>query len=104
MSFASSYVVARDATFSQAFQIGLCNTAEQIAGEAASGHNKVDEKRHTLALAVLVDGGAAKLQAFLNTACVVSSLTTSSTDAAISSSLSSIWNAMAGVTAADLVS
>lgn len=104
MSFATQYTVANDATFKQAFQMALCLAAEQIAAEAASAHNKVDEKRHALAATVLVDGGTARLQSFMNTAVVVSNLVTSSTDAAISNSLASIWNAMAGVSAADLVS
>lgn len=103
MSFASAFVVANDATFKQTFQMALCLAAEQIAAEAASTHNKVDEKRHALAATVLVDGGAAKLQAFLNTAVVVSGLLTSSTDIQISNSIASIWNAMADVSAVDTV-
>lgn len=104
MSFATQYTVANDATFKQAFQIALCLAAEQIAGEAASSHNKLDEKRHSLALAVLVDGGATKLQSFMNTCVPVSNLTTASIDSAVSTSIASVWNAMSGVTAADLVS
>jgi hypothetical protein len=103
MSFATNYATANDATFKQMFQMALCLAAEQIAGEASSTHNKADEKRHTMAVTVLTDGGVAKLQAFLNTAVPVSGLTTSSTDAAVSNSIASIWNAMAGVSAADLV-
>lgn len=104
MSFASSYTVANDATFKQAVQMALCLAAEQIAGEAATAHNKLDEKRHTLAMAVLVDGGVAKLQAFMNAAVPVGNLTTSSIDSVVSNTIASIWNAMAGVTASDLVS
>lgn len=107
MAYIDLNVLALDATFRSRLQPAMCAAANNIAAEVASAHNRVDEKRHTLAAAVLIDGGVAKLTAFAFGAVSVNPTWTTAappSDAAIDTALASIWNNLAGVSAADKAS
>jgi hypothetical protein len=107
MAYIDLNALALDATFRNRLQPAICAAANNIAAEAASAHNRVDEKRHYLATLVLADGGAAKLSAFAFSAVSVNPAWTTAappTDAQIDTAISSIWNNLAGVSAADRAS
>lgn len=81
----------------------MCNTATAIVGEALTGNGLTEKhkKRHALGVAVLADGGLSQLERFMFTAVAGGALTTGSTDAAIDSRLSAIWDDLAGVLVSD---
>jgi hypothetical protein len=101
MAFTDDFTLANDGTFQQKLRMAICKTAVSVAGEASTVLATKDEKRHQLAVAVLVDGGIGKLEAFAFASVAGGALTGASTDTDIETRLSAIWNDLAGVSGRD---
>lgn len=97
MALTDLFTLANDVTFRQKLRIAVCKTALNVAGETPSNSFARDEKRNQLAVAILSDGAAAKLEAFAYAAASFGSLTAVSTDSDIEFVVSSIFNDLAGV-------
>jgi hypothetical protein len=105
MAYTDSYALANNATFLEQVRMAALYAAIQIVSETPSASNRVDEKRHALAEAVLVDGCTTKLPAIAY-ACAANNasgggLTSSSVDGDIQFIVNSLWSGLAGVSAAD---
>lgn len=102
MSLATLSTLAQDSGFRAKVRMAMCSAALDVVGEAPDADNIKDEKRHRLGMAVLVDGGAAMLDAFAYAAASVGTLNDQSADGDIQFIVNSIWSDMAGVSGSEL--
>lgn len=101
MAYSTDDATVNDATFRAKVKMAMVNAARQIANEARTVRNTVDQKRNALAVGVLTNPPT-YLDRFAHAAVEAGPLTTSSTDANIDTAIAAVWNALAGVTAQDL--
>lgn len=100
MPYSTDYALVISTTFQNQLQMSMVKAANSISNEARTIRNVVDQKRNRLALTILSNPSALVVQfAF---AAVGTGLTGIPTDAQIDTAVSSVWNAIAGVTPADL--
>lgn len=97
MTLATQAVLAADSTFRSKVRVASMSAALAVVGETASSNGIKDEKRYSLGVAVLVDGGAAKLDAFAWAAASYGTLDGTSSDNDIQFVVNSIWDDLAGV-------
>lgn len=97
MALADNATLAIDATFRNKVRAAALNAALAVVGETPSGNGIRDERRYTLGMLVLVDGGAAKLDAFAWAVASFGTITGASTDSDIQFVVNSIWNDLAGI-------
>lgn len=100
MAYAADDTLSNDATFRGKVRMSMVNAARQIATEARTVKAALDVKRNLLAVKVLNDP-AGYLDRFVQASIEGGTLVTGSTDAAIDTAISSVWNGIAGVTAQD---
>ncbi len=101
MAYSADDTLSLDATFRGKMRMAAVNAARQIASEARTVRNVVDQKRNSLAVAVLNDPPK-YLDRFVHAAIEAGALTLASTDAQIDTALAAVWNFLAGVTPQDL--
>lgn len=101
MAYAADDTLSNDATFRGKLRMAMVNAARQIAGEARTVRNTVDQKRNALAVAVL-NNPPAYLDRFVHVAIEAGALVTGSTDANLDTAIAGAWNFLAGVTTQDL--
>ena len=78
----------------------MIKAAIAVGNEASSSDVIIDGKRSVLSVNVLNNPGAYVLQ-FTSAAIEAGSLVSGSTDAQIDAAISSVWNAIAGITSRD---
>jgi hypothetical protein len=103
MSYSADYTLAQTAAFQNQVQMSVMKAAIAIAGEAATSHATLDEKRHTLAVAVMGGLSGTLLTQFVMAAIEAGALVSGATDAQVDTAVASCWNAMAGVSNADTI-
>lgn len=84
--------------------MAILKVATDVAGETPADPVNIvkDDKRHTLAAAILNPGGVALwFQSFAEACASLGTLTASSLDADIEFTVASIWDDMAGITGAE---
>jgi hypothetical protein len=103
MGFQESYDLLSDSGFQIKVREAMVKSALAILGEtpASPANTTLDDKRHALAEAVLVDIDMYAVR-FREACASLGTLTTSSTDADVEFTVSAVWNDMAGVSGADL--
>ena len=101
MAYAADDTLSQDGIFQGKVRCSIVKAALAISNEARTVKNHVDDKRQSLAKAVLNDPDL-YMKRFTNAAIQASALTSSSTDAQIDVAVSSSWNGIAGVTTEDL--
>jgi hypothetical protein len=101
MAFVDQYALATDATFSQRVQVAMMTAAVQVSAEALGADETVYDKRQQLAVRVLQSGGASTLQWFIWAVITNAVVTDASTDSDLQFTVDSVWDAVAGVRAAD---
>ena len=108
-TYAADWTLSQTTAFQQQVQMSVFKAATAISNEAATTHPTLDAKRHTLAVTVLgtftpgygAPNGPLNMQFVW--AAIETGLTGTPTDAQVDTAISSIWNALAGVTSRDLV-
>lgn len=105
MAYTDQSTLAADATFMARVRVAALWAAIQIVGEVPTAFNRMDEKRHLLANAVLIDGCLAKLPAIAYAVAANNAgggaLTSQSLDGDIQFIVNSLWNGLAGVSSAE---
>jgi hypothetical protein len=100
MAYAQDYALVISTVFQNQLQMSMIKAANSISNEARTIRNVVDQKRNRLALSILSNPSGALIQfAF---AAVETGLISGATDAQVDTAVSTVWNAIAGVTTADL--
>jgi hypothetical protein len=102
MPYATDYANANDDSLQQKVRVAAVSAALNIAGEATTTKNTVDEKRHRLAETVLADGCLDQLERFMFAVVATGAITPASTDAQIDTRVAAIWDDLAGVSGRDL--
>lgn len=95
MAYAADFTLANNATFQNQVQMAMVKASVAIAAEARTVRNVVDEKRNTLAVAIL--GNPTQKLTMFSFACVATGLSGTPTDAQVDTAVSSVWNGIAGV-------
>jgi len=96
MAFAAQYTDSQLVEFRGKVHVAMAKTAVAIVGEAASANSNTDNKRHKLGVQVLRDP-AAWIEQFSIATVSDDATNNSSTDAAVESRISAIWNDIAGI-------
>lgn len=102
MPYSADFTLSSTPAFQNQIQMAIVKAAVQISNEARTVRNIVDQKRHTLATAIL---NAPNSSAILNKfyfATIETGLTGTPTDAQVDTAVSSVWNGIADVTTQDL--
>ena len=100
MAYTDDYALSQDATFQNRIEMSMIKAAIAIGNASSSGDAVVDGKRSVLSFSVLNNPSVYILR-FTLAAIEAGPLTSGSTDANIDTAISSVWNAMAGVTSRD---
>jgi hypothetical protein len=101
MAYSGDDTLSSDAVFSGRVRMAMVKAAQNVASEARTVRNAVDQKRNALAVKVLNDP-ASQVVRFVHGAIVAGALVSASTDAQIDTAVSAIWNGIAGVTPQEL--
>lgn len=101
MPYTTDQALAIDAVFRARLTMAMTKAATQIATEARTIRNEVDDKRNALAVQVL-NSPPAFIDRFSYASIVAGALVTASTDANIDAAVSAVWNGIAGVTTENL--
>jgi len=100
MSYAADYTLTGNAAFQNQVQMSMTKAAVNIASEARTVRNTVDQKRNTLSKSIL-NNPTSYLTQFVY-ATIETGLTGTPTDTQVDTAVSGVWNGIAGVTTQDL--
>lgn len=101
MAYSTDFTLATANTaFANQVQMSIVKAATQIASEARTAKDNLDQKRNTLAVRVL-NAPTAMLSIFIYACIEGGALVSGATDAQIDGAVSSVWNGIAGVTSRD---
>jgi hypothetical protein len=101
MAYSADWTLSQTTAFQEQVQMSVFKAAVAIANEAVSS-KPAYLKRHNLATQVLNNFTNTLMMQFVFAAIEGGGLTTGATDAQVDSAVASIWNGIAGVSAADL--
>lgn len=101
MAYSADWTLSQTAAFQQQVQMSVFKAAVAIASEAFSTKGSY-AKRHALASQVLSNFTGLLQTQFVMAAIEAGGLVSGATDAQVDTAVSSCWNGVAGVTAADL--
>jgi hypothetical protein len=102
MAYAADFALSTNVAFLNQVQMSMAKAAVSISNEARTLHATVDEKRNKLAFLVLTNP-TVYISQFAIAAIEAAGLSGTPTDAQVDSAITSVWNAIAGVTPIDLV-
>lgn len=100
MSYAADFALLQNSTFLNQVQMAMIQVAATVANEAISSKSAY-AKRHSLAVAVL-NTPSNYVSQFAGAAIEVGALVSGVADATVQSTITNIWNLIAGVSQADL--
>ena len=97
MAFADQASLAIDSLFRTKVRIAALFAAIAVVGETPKNRGETDAKRQRLGRDVLIDGCAAKLDAFAWAVAAFGTITALSTDSDIQFVVNSLWDDLSGV-------